>query len=65
MQNFGVIQKNGIHVVNLHTNNTHNKFQSNIFIFGCAMEKKQVKVMTTLFEMDFFGIFLIIVRKSK
>ena len=48
-QHFGVIQKTGIHVVKLHTSNTHTKFQNNIFIFGCAMVKNQVNVMTSLF----------------
>ena len=41
-QNFVVIQNTGINVVKLHTNNIHIKFQSYIFIFGCAMVKKQV-----------------------
>ena len=36
-------------VIEIHTKNTHAKFQSNIFVFACAMAKKQVKVMTSHF----------------
>ena len=43
--------KNGKYVLKLHTNNTHTKFQSNIFIFGYAVVKNRVKVMMSLFEM--------------
>ena len=46
IQNFQVIHKTGIHVIEMHTKNVHAKFQSNIFIFGCAMTKNQVKMMT-------------------
>ena len=53
IQNFQVIQKAGIYVIKVHTNNIHAKFQSNLFIFGCAMAIKQVKVMTSLFERSF------------
>ena len=46
-----------MYVVNLLTNNTYTKFEGNIFIFGYAMvKKKQVEVMTSLFEMQFCGI---------
>ena len=45
IQNFQVI-KNRIHLIEIHTNNTHAKFQSNIFVFDCTMAKKQIKVMT-------------------
>ena len=44
--------------------NTYTKFQSSIFIFGCAVVNEQVKVMTSLFEMPFL-VFLIAVRKNK
>ena len=37
-QNFEVI-KTEIYDVNLHTNNAHAKFQTNMFILGCAMKK--------------------------
>ena len=57
-------KKNGMYVVNLHTNDTHTKFQSNIYIFGCAMVKQQVKLMPSLFEMQFLA-FPIAVRKNK
>ena len=63
-QNFEVFTKIGIHVANLHTNNTHAKFQTKMFIFGCAMIKNQVRVMTSLFLMQFLA-FLIAVRKNK
>ena len=56
MQHFGIIQKNELHIVNLHKNNTKTKFLSNIFIFGCAMVKKRVKAMTSLFGNTIFGI---------
>ena len=46
IQNFQVIHKTGIYVIEMHTKNVHAKFQSNIFIFGCAMTKNQVKMMT-------------------
>ena len=49
MQNFQVIQKTEIYVIEIDRNNTHTKFQSNIIVFGCAMAKKQVKVMTSHF----------------
>ena len=39
-QHFQVIQKFGIDAIEIHTNNTHPKLQSNIFIFGCAIAKK-------------------------
>ena len=39
-QMFPFIQKNGIYVIEIHTNNTHTKFQNNIFAFDCAMAKK-------------------------
>ena len=32
--------KNGIHVIEKHTNNMQTKFQSNIFGFGCVMTQK-------------------------
>ena len=32
-----------MYAVNLHRNNAHTKFQSNIFVFGCAMSKKTGK----------------------
>ena len=56
-QNFGVIQETRMYIVNLHTNNTHTEFQSNIFTFGCAMVKKTGKgdYITVLNEI--FGIF--------
>ena len=41
--------KNGLYVIKVFTNNTHTKFQRNIFIFGCATAKKQATVMTLLF----------------
>ena len=66
-QNFGVIQQTGIYVVNLYTNNTHTKFQSNILIFGCVIVKrKQVPkgYDITFFEMQFLA-FLIPVGKKK
>ena len=36
-------KNNGRYVVKLHTNNTHTKFQNNIFVFGCAMVEKPGK----------------------
>ena len=47
-----------MYVIKLHTNNTHTKFQSITFIFGCAMAKNQINVMS-LFGMHFF-VFLIV-----
>ena len=48
-QNFEVIQQTRMYIVNLHTNNTHTKFQSNIpYIWPCN-GKKQGKVMTSPF----------------
>ena len=55
--------KNGIHSINIHTRNIHTQFQSNIFIFGCAMAKNQVRVMS-LFETQFL-VFLIVVHKNE
>ena len=46
----------------MHTTIMDTKFQSNIFIFGGAMAKKQVNMMTYLFE-TFFA-FLIIVPEN-
>ena len=43
IRNFQVIQKTGIYVMEIHTNNKHTKFQSNLFVFGCAMAKKPGK----------------------
>ena len=43
IRNFGFNQKTELHVVKVHTNNTHTKFQGNIFIFGFAMVKKPGK----------------------
>ena len=63
-QNFGVIQKSGVYIVNLHTNNIYTAFQSNIFIFSCGIVKKQIKVITSLFEMQFLA-FLLAVIKNK
>ena len=40
MQNFQDVLKIRIYVIKIHTNNKHTTFQSNIFIFGCAMAKK-------------------------
>ena len=40
IQRFQAIQKTGIYVIDIHTNNRPTKFQSNIFVFGCAMAKK-------------------------
>ena len=34
------IQTTGIYDIKIHTNNTHTRFQSNTFIFGCGMAKK-------------------------
>ena len=62
IQNFHDI-KNGIHSINIHTRNIHTQFQSNIFIFGCAMAKNQVRVMS-LFETQFL-VFLIVVHKNE
>ena len=42
-QNFEVIQKTKPHVVKIHTNNTHAKFQSITFVFGCAVAQKPGK----------------------
>ena len=64
IQNFGGIQKNGLYVVNLHTDNIHRKFQNNIFIFGCAMVKKDNGDDVTFFEMQFLA-FLLAVRENK
>ena len=55
-QVFGAI-KTGIYVVKLHTNNTHTRFQSNIFTFGCAMVKKNIpKGDNVTFLNEIFGI---------
>ena len=36
-------KKSGIYVIEIHTNNTHTKLQSNIFVFGCAIAKQPGK----------------------
>ena len=36
-------------------NNQGTKFQTNVFIFGCAMEEKTGKMMRSLFN-ELFGI---------
>ena len=56
IQNFGFIQKNELHVVKLHTNNTHTNFQSNIFIFGHAMVKEMGEGDEHHFLKCYFGI---------
>ena len=56
--------KNGKSIVKLRTNNTRAKFQSNIFIFGCAMVKKKVKCDGIIFD-AVFGISVTVVRKNK
>ena len=40
---FSKCPKKRTNVNNIHTNDTQAKFQSNIFIFGCAMGKKAGK----------------------
>ena len=55
-KNFGVIQKTGIYVVKLHTNNTHTKFQSNILTFGCAMVRKPGRGPDVTCLNEIFGI---------
>ena len=37
-RSFQVI-KNGLYVIEIHTNNMHTKCKSNIIVFGCAMAK--------------------------
>ena len=39
-------------------------FQVNVFIFGCAMAAKQVRVMTSLFETRFLG-FVSVARQNR
>ena len=56
--------KNEIYVIKIHINNTHTQFQCNIFIFGCAITKNKVKVMTSVFETHFLA-FLIVVHNNK
>ena len=48
--------KKGIYVIEIHTTNTHTKFQSNIFVFVCEMAK--------FFKCICFA-FLIVVHKNK
>ena len=63
-QNFSFPKKE-IYIVKLHTNNTHTKFQSNSFTFGCAMVTKPGKgVYVTFFKIHFLA-FQIVVRKNK
>ena len=48
IKNFEVIQKTGMYIIELYTNNCHTQFQTNIVIFICAMaEKKQATVVTS------------------
>ena len=46
IQNFGGIQKTGLHIINLHTNSKLAKFQSSVSILGGVMFKKQIEVMS-------------------
>ena len=41
--NFQIMHLAVRYVIKIHTNNTHAKFQNNIFIFGCAIAKKAGK----------------------
>ena len=55
IQSFGVL-KNGVYVVMLHTNNIPTIFQSDVFIYGCAMVKNRyLNVMTSPFVNVTFG----------
>ena len=56
----GKYPKNGIHSIELHSNNQCAEFQANIFIFGCTMAQKPSKGETSLFETQFLA-FLIVV----
>ena len=64
IQNFWVIQKKWMYVIEKHTKNAQTKFQSNMFVFGCAIAQKQKKVMMSHFEMQFVA-FVIVVHKNK
>ena len=62
-------------MIEIHTNNTHTKFQGNIFVFGCAMAKKTGKGFSRSFFFNkgddvtslkcIFFAFLIVVHKNK
>ena len=56
IQNIQAIQKIAIYVIEIHTNNIHAKFQSNIFVFGCAMAKKTGEGDDVTFLKCSFGI---------
>ena len=62
---FSIYPKNGIYVIEVHTKNMQTKFQSNIFVFGCAMAKKKTGKgdAVTFFELQFLA-FLIVVHKN-
>ena len=65
IQDFHVIETTGMYVIKKHTNNRHTQIQSALLIFRYAMaKKKQVKVMTLLFETQFLAL-LIIVPENK
>ena len=49
----------GIHVIKIHTNNMHTKFQSNIFVFGCAMAKKRKSDDITFLKCNFWNFQLL------
>ena len=55
--------KTGIYVIEVHTNNKHAKFQSNIFVFACAMAKKD-KSDDVTFLKRICVAFLIVVHKK-
>ena len=48
--------KNRMYSIEPYTNNQFTKFQANIFISGCAMFKKHVNVMTSLYLTTIFSI---------
>ena len=48
--------KNGMYVVKQHTNNSYTKFQSDPFLFGCAMVKKPGKGDDVTFLNAILGI---------
>ena len=62
--NILIVSKNRIYVIEMHTSSTHTKFQSNILVLGCAMAKKQGRVMTSHFEMHFLAFLTVVLKKK-
>ena len=64
IQNFEVIQKNGIHIAKLHRNNIQTEFQSKILIFSRAMVKKTGEGDNVTFVKCNFWIFSVTYVKT-